>query len=152
MDTINIPEFNIIGIAVRTTNENDQAGHDIAALWKQFFGDQIPEKIPNKTDDDILCVYTDYEKDHTKPYTTILGCRVSTLNTIPEGMTGKTIAAASYKKFTACGNLEKEIVFDEWNKIWNTNLSRAYTSDIELYGKKAQNPEHAEVDIFIALK
>lgn len=152
MDTITIPAFNIIGIAVRTTNEDDQAGHDIAALWKQFFGDQIPEKIPNKTDDDILCVYTDYEKDYTKPYTTILGCRVSTLDTIPEGMTGKTITTASYKKFTASGNLEKEIVFDEWTKIWNTNLDRAYTADFEVYGKKAQDPANAEVDIFIALK
>ena len=47
------PEFNIIGIETRTTNENDQAATDIGALWKSFLEDQILDKIPNK--EDILC-------------------------------------------------------------------------------------------------
>ena len=37
-------------------------------------------------------------------------------------------------------------------KIWNSDLDRSFTSDFEIYGEKAQNPETAEVDIFIAIK
>jgi predicted transcriptional regulator YdeE len=32
------------------------------------------------------------------------------------------------------------------------DLDRSYTADFEIYGEKAQNPENAEVDIFIAVK
>ena len=32
------------------------------------------------------------------------------------------------------------------------DLDRSYTADFEIYDEKAQNPENAEVDIFIAVK
>ena len=85
-----VKEFNVIGISVRTTNENGQAGQDIPALWNNFITNGLADKIPNKIDTSIYCIYTEYEKDHTKPYTTILGCKVSDLLTIPDGMVGKT--------------------------------------------------------------
>ena len=31
-------------------------------------------------------------------------------------------------------------------------MKRDYTADFEVYGEKAQNPENAEVDIFVAVK
>ena len=149
---MDIQKFSIIGISVRTTNENGQSGEDIPALWNKFMTEGIAEKIPNKIDNALYCVYTEYEKDHTKPYTTILGCLVSSLDFIPAEMTGKTIEKAPYEKFTAKGNLQENIVFNEWLKIWNSDLDRSFTSDFEIYGEKAQNPETAEVDIFIAIK
>jgi predicted transcriptional regulator YdeE len=149
---MDLQKFNIIGISVRTTNENGQSGQDIPALWHKFISEGITEKIPNKIDHSIYSVYTDYEKDHTKPYTTILGCLVESLDFIPEEMIGKTIETASYEKFVAKGNLNEEVVFNEWIKIWNSDLDRSFTSDFEIYGEKAQNPENAEVDIFIAIK
>ena len=112
----------------------------------------ILEKIPNKIDNSIYCIYTEYEKDHTKPYTTILGCKVSSLENIPNGMVGKTFEEAFYAKHTASGNILQGMVFNEWTKIWNSNLDRTYSADFEVYGEKAQNPENAEVDIFIAIK
>jgi len=147
-----IQKFSIIGIAVRTTNENQQAGMDIPKLWNKWMTEGIIEKIPNKIDDSIYCMYTDYEKDYTKPYTTILGCKVKNLNNIPEGMTGKTIEESTYIKYTAKGNILQGLVFNEWKKIWSSDLQRTYTADFEIYGEKAKNPENAEVDIFIAIK
>ncbi|MET0945707.1 MAG: effector binding domain-containing protein, partial [Flavobacterium sp.] len=129
---MDIQKFSIIGISVRTTNENGQSGTDIPALWNKFMEEGIAEKIPNKIDNALYCVYTEYEKDHTKPYTTILGCLVSSLDFIPEGMTGKTIEKAVYEKFTAKGNLQENIVFNEWLKIWNSDLDRSFTSDFEI--------------------
>ena len=149
---MNIQKFSLIGISVRTTNENEQSGKDIPALWNKFLAEGISTKIPNKVSEEIVCVYTDYEKDHTKPYTTILGCIVDNLDSIPQGMTGKIIEGINYEKFTAKGNLAQGIVINEWIKIWNSDLDRIFTSDFEIYGEKAQNPENAEVDIFIAIK
>ena len=85
-----IKSFSVVGISIRTTNENGQATKDIPALWGKFMSEGIIEKIPNKIDNTVYCIYTDYEKDHTKPYTTILGCKVSTLNNIPNEMVVKT--------------------------------------------------------------
>jgi len=36
-------------------------------------------------------------------------------------------------------------------KIWDANLPRTFTADFEVYDEKAQNPEDAAVDIFIAI-
>lgn len=152
MSTQKISPFSVIGISVRTTNENNQSSQDIPALWNRFITEGIMEQIPNKTGSSIYCIYTDYEKDHTKPYTTILGCKVSGLDNVPEGMVGKTFDEGDYTKFVAAGNIHEGIVFNEWVKIWNSDLHRAFTADFEVYGEKAQNPENAEVDIFIAVK
>ena len=147
-----IQSFSIIGIAVRTTNENGQAAKDIPALWNRFIAEEIAAMIPGKKDQSIYCVYTDYEKDHTRPYTTIIGCRVDNLKNIPEGMVGKTFHEQNYSMHTAMGNLLQGAVYNEWVKIWNSDLSRTFTADFEVYGDKATYPENAAVDIFIAVK
>lgn len=143
--------FQIIGISIRTTNENGKAKQDIGALWAKFMSENLIENIPNIKDETIYAVYTDYEGDHTKPYTTILGYKVGSLNVIPEGMVGKTIESATYTKFTAKGDLTKNAVVDQWLKIWNTDIDRAYKSDFEMYGEKAVDPTNGEADIFISV-
>lgn len=151
MNNVKIEPFKVIGIAVRTTNENEQAAKDIPVLWEKFMQENVLENIPNKIDSTIYSIYTDYEKDHTKPYTTLLGCKVESLDNIPEGMIGKSFDGGDYIKFTAKGNLAEGLVIDEWAKIWNMDLGRAFTADFEMYGEKAQNPSDAEVDILIAV-
>lgn len=152
MKTENISAFNIVGLAVRTTNENGQAAKDIPELWQTFMASGMLEKIPNKLGQDIYCMYTDYEKDHTKPYTTILGCKVANLDQIPDGMVGKAIAAENYSKQVAKGNINEGLVYNAWLKIWDSGLERKFTADFEIYGEKAANPSDAEVDIFVAIK
>ena len=67
-------------------------------------------------------------------------------------MVEKIIEEAIYSKHIATGNILQGMVFNEWTKIWNSDLQRTFTADFEVYGGKAQNPENAEVDIFIAVK
>ena len=50
----------IIGIEIRTSNENGVAIEDLGKLWGQFFSENIASKIPNKISDNIYAVYTDY--------------------------------------------------------------------------------------------
>lgn len=151
MSTEKIIPFNVIGISVITTNENGQAMQDIPALWQKWIQGGWAAKVPGKIDDSLYCVYTDYEGDYTKPYMTLLGCKVESLGLIPAGMIGRSIAGKVYKKYTASGNIFKGIVADQWKKIWGTQLARTYEADFEFYGDKAKNPEAAEVDIFIGV-
>ena len=151
MNQITNPSFAFIGLNIRTTNENQQAMQDIPALWAKFFTENTLARIPNKTDDTIYCIYTDYEKDYTRPYTTLLGCKVENLDNIPEGLTGRILPRAAYTTFAAKGTIHEGIVAQEWINIWNSSIERAYTADIEIYGEKAQNPENAEIEIMIAI-
>lgn len=151
MEKLQMDSFQIIGISVRTSNEDGKAKKDIGELWAQFMSENIFEKIPNVKDETIYAVYTDYEGDHTKPYTTILGYKVSTLNEIPVGMVGKLIERSTYTKFTAKGDLTANAVIDQWLKIWNMNIDRTYKADFETYGEKAIDPTNGEADIFISI-
>ncbi|WP_284464662.1 GyrI-like domain-containing protein [Chryseobacterium sp.] len=152
MNNVKVEPFKVIGIAVRTTNENNQAARDIPVLWENLMKENIVENIPNKIDNAVYSIYTDYEKDHTKPYTTILGCKVASLDHIPDGMVGKSFDGGDYVKFTTKGNLAENLVINEWIKIWNMDLGRTFTADFEIYGEKAMNPADAEVDILIAVQ
>ncbi len=152
MKKIQQEAFKVIGITVRTTNENGQAGTDIVALWNKFMAEGIVDKIPNKIDTTVYSIYTEYESDHTKPYTTMLGCKVSTIKEVPQGMRAIEFKGGNYIKFIAKGDLTQGVVFNKWTKIWEMDLDRRYTADFEVYGEKAQNPTDAEVAIFIAIK
>jgi len=151
MEQVKKSEFNVIGIYVRTTNENGKAKEDIEALWGRFMSENLALKIPSILDETIYAVYTDYEGDHNKPYTTILGFKVANLDYVPDGMLGKRIATSTYDKFTAKGDLTGPAIIEQWEKIWGMDLNRKYTSDFETYGKKAVEPTNGEAEIFIAV-
>jgi len=152
MQKVKIDSFNIIGISIRTTNEQNLAATQIAELWGRFMAENTLDAIPGKIDQTIYSLYTDYEGDHSKPYTAILGCKVRDLNSVPEGMIGKTVSGGDYHKTTAKGDLTKGLIVNEWQTIWKQNWDRAYTADFEVFGEKAQNPNDAEVDFLVAVK
>ncbi len=151
MQIISIESFKVIGIAIRTSNASGRAAQEIGDLWSRFMAEDVVSKIPNKVDPTIYSMYTEYEGDHTQAYTAILCCRVAKLDPIPEGMIGKTVKGGDYMKTTAKGDLEQGIIVKEWSRIWSLDISRAYTTDFEAFGEKAQNTKDAEVDFFVAV-
>lgn len=152
MQDVTIEPFNIVGISVRTTNENGQAAQDIGVLWNRFFSENLLDKIPDKVDDTIYSLYTEYEGDHTQPYTAVLGCKVGPLRQIPKGMVGMAFDGGRYTRLTARGDLTKGLIVEQWMKIWEMDLERRFTVDFEVFGTAAQNPVGAEVDFFVAVK
>lgn len=142
---ITLGEFNVMGIAVRTTNEHEQARKDIGALWNKFYFDNIMGKIPQKETEEIITLYTDYEKDFTLPYSVILGHKVNKTNIIPEGMVLKTVQPSKYAVFHVEGQLPQELI-KTWKWIWKSDLERTYTGDFEVYKKEN------EADIYVAIK
>ena len=152
MQNITLEQFNIVGISIRTTNQNGRAEKEIAALWSKFIGENIMDKIPNRSGAEVYSVYTDYEGDHTEPYTAVLGCKVSSIDNIPDGMTSISINRGNYVKTIARGDLNQGLIVDKWSEIWALDIDRAYTQDFEVFGEKAQNPSDAEVEFYISVK
>lgn len=152
MKNVKLESFNLIGIAVTTTNENGQSQQDIGALWGRMMSENLVAKIPNKLSDEIYSMYTNYQGDHTKPYDTILGCKVDSLDDIPEGFVGQSFEGGNFQKFVCKGDLTKGAVYTKWAEIWNTDIDRIFTADFEVYGNKAQNPQDAELDIYVSIK
>ncbi|TCI89960.1 GyrI-like domain-containing protein [Tenacibaculum sp. M341] len=150
MKTIQKENLKIIGISVRTTNQNQQAAKDIPALWEQFVTTNVIDKIPNKLDGKVFSVYTDYESDYMGSYTTILGCEVSSLENVPEGMTTVEIPADFYTNFTINGQLNENIVYNKWLEIWQSDIKRSYHSDFEVYEKSTLKEQKGTVNIYIA--
>lgn len=149
-----IETFYIVGIATRTTNEGGQAAQDIELLWQKFWNEHISDQISNKVNDEIYAIYTNYESDYTKPYDTIIGYAVHSLDNIPEGFVGLTIQQANYQKITSKGTMP-EAVFNTWLEIWadqELNTRRAYQFDFTVHGQKYYDGDQAEVDTYISIK
>ncbi|WP_343637039.1 GyrI-like domain-containing protein [Fluviicola sp.] len=145
--------FKIIGISTKTSNQNGEASSDIGALWGQFISENLLEKIPNQLNSEIVCVYTDYESNYTGKYNCIIGMKVSSLDDIPEGMTGREFPGGNFHSFLAKGSLPEAIV-ETWQDIWDQDetLNRSYTYDYEVYDYRSRLGEESEVDIYIAKK
>jgi len=145
--------FKIIGISTETTNQNNQAAADLAALWQRFYAEEIFNKIPNKESEDVYAVYTDYESDYTGKYTTIIGQRVTSLGNIPDGFVGREIKNEKLLRYKAKGEMPNAIV-ETWQEIWATDIAlyRTYNADFEVYGEKSQQGADSEVEIYIGVR
>jgi len=147
---VTLTEFHILGIAVRTTNQEGKSQNDIGALWEKFMNENMLEKIPDKNSSDIYCLYTDYESDFNGAYTTLLGCKVNSLANIPAGLTGKTILPAAYRSYISKGKIP-DCVVATWIHIWQSGVKRKYQADFDVYSAKAQDQENAEVVTYLSI-
>ncbi len=119
----------IAGLKIRTTNENAQAQKEIPALWGQFM--QLPP-LPERLSDAIYVLYFDYEKDHTKPYSCLIGYEVDASASIPPELASHTIPSDHYQIFETKGPLPQSVI-ELWRHIWQTPLNRSYRTDFEVY-------------------
>ncbi|MFI5138166.1 MAG: GyrI-like domain-containing protein [Sphingobacteriales bacterium] len=150
-EIIEQPAFYLVGLTVRTSNQNGQSQKDIGGLWALIMQNNLLLKIEDKVSDDTYSLYTDYETDYTGFYTTVIGCKVSSLDKIPEGFTGMTIAAGKYEVYDLSGKFP-ENVHAAWQEIWNSNIKRAYTADFDQYCANAKSFEETKVKIWVAIK
>lgn len=145
------PAILLIGIDCRTSNAPEAGPQDIRKLWGRFYGEDIISQIPNKTSNEVIALYCDYEGDYTQPYSVVIGCPVSSIDTIPEGMVAKTIPESSYAVFRAVGEHPQALI-ETWGNIWKQpSLERTYTSDYELYGNKFVSGSPKEVEVYIGV-
>ena len=150
------PAFTVIGITARTSNAQETGGTGvIGARWGRFFQEGLLAKIPNRSDSNIVAVYTDYESDARGDYTFLLGARVS-LTDDPPGMEARTIPAGQYCVFTSeLGELSK-VVPDTWAKVWRATEEtlggrRSFVADFEIYDERASDPRNGQVDLYVGI-
>src|SRR5579863_1860919 len=142
--------FFVSGIEVRTTNEKGQARKDIGELWKKFMSEGIRDKIPGKLSEDVYCVYTDYETDHTGWYTAVIGCKVSEPE-INTGWFSALVPKGTYRIYKPEGKFP-DCVANTWMQIWENGADRNYLVDYDLYKAGANSFEETETEIHIGVK
>jgi predicted transcriptional regulator YdeE len=152
-DTATLDEFQVIGIAARTTNAKEMTKDAaIPGQWERLAKDALLARIPNKTDSSIVAVYTDYDSDKDGAYTFILGARVSSVAAIPEGMVARKVPAARYAVFTSERGPVTRVVYETWKRIWAAPLRRAYRTDFELYDERAADPQNAQISVYVGVR
>ena len=144
--------IDVIGIELRTTNEQGRSFKDIPPFWEKFLTNNCLAQIPHKLTDDIYAVYTHFEnagKNNNGMYSLILGCAVKSDATAPTGFTKATIPSGSYR----CFPVEKarpDKVGEAWQQIWVLPASEKqnwlFKCDFERYLSSG------EIDIFIGEK
>ncbi|MCQ6957393.1 GyrI-like domain-containing protein [Mucilaginibacter aquariorum] len=145
-----LPMFYVAGLSVRTINKNGQASRDIGSLWQTFTQNNMAEKLEDREGNELYCVYTDYESDHNDYYVAILGCKVSSIEYLPEGFTGKAIPASKYMVFTPVGKFPANIAAT-WQHIWQSGIERKYTADFDVYDVTGKAFEDIESKVYVAV-
>ena len=149
-DEITLKEFLVVGISVRTSNQNGQSKKDISELWDRFMREDIASKIPHKENGDIYCIYTDYESDFMGPYTTIIGYKVASIENLPEGLIVVTIPASKYNIYKSTGKLPY-CVLQTWKEIWESEIKRKYLADFDVYPADAFSSENPVVETYLSV-
>ena len=150
--------FTVIGISARTSNAKEvTADGVIGTMWGRLFQEGLLAKIPNKADQNIVAVYTDYASDHNGEYTYVLGARVTSDAEVPAGMIAKKIPAQKFAVFTSEKGPAPKVVPQLWMKINSLPKTavggdRQYKSDFEIYDQRATDPENLQMDVYVGIK
>lgn len=152
-----ITGFTVIGIEARTNNAKESGADGvIPKQWQRFFSEGLAEKIPNKTGPNFYAVYTDYASDHNADYTYVVGAQVKEGTPAPSGMVAKSVPAGRYVFLTTDKGPLAKVMPAAWQHILELEgkgkLKRAYKTDFEIYDQRAQDPQNAQVDIYIGVK
>jgi predicted transcriptional regulator YdeE len=153
----NVPEFTVIGIVARTDNVKESTANGIIPRqWQKFFSEGMPGQIQNKTGPILYAVYTNYASDHNGEYTYLVGAPVKEGTSAPSGMVVKRVPAGQYAVFTTEVGPFAKVVPATWQRIFKLEeegkLKRAYKTDFEIYDQRAQNPQSAQIDIYVGVK
>lgn len=133
----------VVGISAVTRNDDPKMSDIIGGLWEKLYQGGISASIKNKVNEYAIGLYSDYSKD---AYCVTVGNEVSAAEN--KALTVKTIPAGNYAKFSVHGDMVKAVA-DAWSEIWKMDLNRSFTADFEEY--RNNDPENAEIDIYIAL-
>jgi predicted transcriptional regulator YdeE len=152
-----LPGFLVIGIEARTTNAKETTAEGIIPRqWQRFFQEGILAKIPNKIGGNIYAIYSDYASDHNGEYDFLIGAMVKEDSVPPPGMVLKNVPGGHFAVLTSERGPLPRVVPQAWQAIFKLEdekkLHRAYQADFEIYDQRSQDPENAQVDLYIGIK
>lgn len=149
--TIHKGPMQIMGMPLHTTGENMQFAEDIPPFWGKFWRENTPARIPNQKTGEVVGLYCDYEKDHTKGYTLVAGCEVTVVGDVPEGLIVKHLPPSNYAVFRIQGKFP-DALMRTWVWVWKEQLNRTYTGDLEVYPPGFDPIENPDLLLYISIK
>jgi predicted transcriptional regulator YdeE len=128
----------IAGLSIRTSNS--KAFDEIPAHWGAFFTQQVLAQIPDKINDEVYAVYTEFDRIPADPtdiaslgYTFVIGVAVSSTLRLSAPMVSTVIPAAKRAVFPV-QPAQPDQVGGQWQKIWQMQkLPRTFAPDYEHY-------------------
>jgi len=144
-----IPAFSVVGVS-KVISGNEKASEEINGLWERFFGQSIGMDVPNRVDDVIYAVYSDYEGDHTQPYRLTIGYKISGDPEMKDHLHHVEVQKADYAMMSAAGEQPKALM-ETWTAIWQSDLDRRFETDFEVYGQRFFEEGVHEVLVAIGL-
>ena len=150
-EIVELEEKKVVGVKIKTTNQNGKSIEDIGMTWQKLFADGIYEKIQDKVNNKTIGLYTEYEGDYTKPYTFVAGAEVSEELENNKEIVTKIIPKGKYARFIITGDVQNS-VGQAWKEIWSMDLKRKYNCDFEEYQNNSQDMQNQEIHIYIAIK
>jgi predicted transcriptional regulator YdeE len=125
--TVEREGFTVAGISCRTSNA---APHEIGAHWQKFYAGGGAAQIAHRTSDEIYAVYCDYEGDHEKPYTLVIGCEVAPGSAVAPGQVLRAIPKQRYAMFEATGEMPAALIA-AWQRVWQAPIERSFDVDFD---------------------
>src|SRR5271165_1904267 len=117
--TLTAPIY-VAGYQIRTSNTKEMSGNgEIGKLWGRFMQQNLAAQIPNRTGQSLMVVYSDYASDEKGEYSYLLGAPVTSVDTLPAGLTYRRIPAGSYTVFTTPKGPLVEVLQSTWKQIWS---------------------------------
>lgn len=152
-------EFFIVGIEARTTAAKETSANGIIPLqWQKLFQEGVLEKIPNRADQNIYAVYTDFTDKRAGEYSVVIGAKVTDKSHVPAGLVLKTVPAGNYLVFPSDKGPAPQVIPAAWQKIADAEdkgqlgFTRAYKADYEVYGPDAADPQNLQADLYVGVK
>jgi predicted transcriptional regulator YdeE len=150
-------EFQVIGIEARTNNARESGGGGaIPKQWQRLFMENLLSRIPDRIDQSIVAMYSNYASDWNGDYTYILGAKVKPGTKAPEGMVAKNIPGGKFEEFTSKRGRPEQLVPEMWKEVWAYfqspgNPTRAYAADYEIYDDMS-DPTNVQVRLYVGVK
>lgn len=141
-EIVNLEEKVIVGVSTTTSNEDPEMGEKISKLWVELYQEGV--NVKNRVNDHAIGLYSDYSE---QGYVVTAGNEVSKSDN--DELTTKIIPGGRYAKFSVHGHMVTAVA-NAWQEIWKLDLDRSFTGDFEEYLNT--DFEHADIDIYIALK
>jgi predicted transcriptional regulator YdeE len=157
--TVHQDEFYVVGIQARTSAEKEMSEEPvIPGLWQKFYQEHILEKIPNKADEHLYSVYTDYSRGRNGDYAVVLGAKVKNKTPPPAGLVLKPIPAGDYAVLTSEKGPAETVISTAWLRVAALEDQdalggkRAYKADFEVYPSTNLDPQNVQADLYVGLR
>jgi predicted transcriptional regulator YdeE len=149
--------FLVVGIEARTTNAKEATADGvIPRQWQRFFQEGIPDRIPNKIGGNLYAAYSDYASDHNGEYSFLIGAQVQEGTVPPPGMVAKVLPGGRFAVLSSERGPLPKVVPQAWLEVFKLEdekkIERTYKGDFEVYDQRAQDPQNAQVDLYLGIK